>query len=427
MVAGTAEAERGRDITIAQVEPLIDAEEDLRDLADSGVGLIIVSRDFDLELERVAPDYPDVRFVAIDPVALHTELPNLTKIHFAVEDSAFLAGAAAAMTSQTGVVGFVGGLQTLPSEQSRTGFEQGARFWAPEITVLSMYVGPVENPRATARIQPDLAYDVATSIYTAGADVIFHDAGESGTGVVRAAREVSTGNRLWVIGSDIDEYQNSPSEIDRSHVLSSTIKRYDTAVTQAVNAFFDGSLESGDIILGLNEQGVGLSRSGGHLSEIDGVLKNLDGDVAFGHINVFSHSLVGPRWHLEPDLTVRLDLTESGCTAEIVGAGVVPNGRIRMQRGSVIAFELTNRTDGVGGLALRNIAPEVSLSDLAEEAQFGIPASYQAVLAISLVEPGGSTSMAALMSSSPFVPNCLLFESTTLPFNFAPLIASPGA
>jgi basic membrane lipoprotein Med (substrate-binding protein (PBP1-ABC) superfamily)/DNA-binding SARP family transcriptional activator len=427
MAAGAAAAELESDAIIERVKPLADPEADLRRLAETGAALIIVGREFDFDVELVAPDFPEVRFVAIDPVALHIQRPNITEIHFAVEDSAFLAGAAAARTSETGIVGFVGGLQTFPAERSRTGFEQGAMFEDPDITVISMYLGPVENPRTTARTQPDLAYELATEIYSTGADVIFHDAGESGAGVLRAAREMSSVQHLWVIGSGTDEYQTTSSAIDRSHILSSAIKRYDTAVTQAVEAFLDDTLESGDLTLGLAENGVALSRRGDRLTEMDGYLKNLDGDVAFGHVNVYAHSLIGPEWQREPDLTIHLEMTETSCVADVVGDHDVADGRVRLERGSVVIFEYTNRTDVVGGVALRTVSPGVGLSDLQEEARVGIPASLEAMLAISPVEPGATTSVAAVMAGSPMVPNCFLFELTGDPSDFPALIVSPGA
>ena len=196
-------------------------------------------------------------------MALHVTAPNITEIHFAVEDSAFLAGAAAARTTKTGVVGFIGGYQSLPSESARTGFEQGVVFEDPDVTVMSMYMGPVDNPGVKARTQPDLAAELAMAMYTDGADIIFHDAGESGLGVVQAARDLSDPSHLWVIGSNTDAYHTTSSEIDRSHVLTSTIKRYDAAVVEAVDAFLRDSLASGDIVLGLQEDGVGLSDAGG--------------------------------------------------------------------------------------------------------------------------------------------------------------------
>jgi basic membrane lipoprotein Med (substrate-binding protein (PBP1-ABC) superfamily)/DNA-binding SARP family transcriptional activator len=427
MIAGADAVERELDIEIERLEPLIDPEADLRHLVETGAALIIVGREFDLAMERVAPDYPEVRFVAIDPVFVHIELPSLTEFHFAVQDSAFLAGAAAARTSGTGVIGFVGGLQTLPAETSRTGFEQGALFADPDVTVVSRYLGPVENPLATAKTRPDLAFELSTAIFEGGADVIFHDAGESGSGVLHAAREMSTSRQLWVIGSDTDEYQITTSEIDRSHILSSTIKRYDSAVVDAVSAFLEGTLESGEVVLGLDDDAVGLSRSGDYLKDIDGFLKILDGEVAFGHVNVLGNSIVGPQWQSEPDVTIRLDMTDTSCMVETDGDSELLDGRVRVERGTVVVFEYINRTDGVGGVSLRTVPPGVSLAELNEEAKVGIPASFGDMLAISFVEPGATTSVAAVMAGSPFVPNCFVFDRTDADVDFPAMIVSPGA
>lgn len=95
-------------------------------------------------------------------------------------------------------------------------------------------------------------------------------------------------------------------------------------------------------------------------------------------------------------------------------------------------FEYTNRTALVGGIVLRTIEPGVTLADLSKEAEVGIPASLGAFQAMSAVEPAGSTRVASLMTSSSFVPNCVLFESggdfvsSAAESNIFPLIVSPG-
>jgi hypothetical protein len=237
---------------------------------------------------------------------------------------------------------------------------------------------------------------------------------------------MSTSRQLWVIGSDTDEYQITTSEIDRSHILSSTIKRYDSAVVDAVNAFLEGTLESGEVVLGLDDDAVGLSRSGDYLKDIDGFLKNLDAEIAFGHVNVFGHSLVGPLWQRNPDVTIRLDMTDTSCMVETDGDSEMLDGRVRVERGTVVMFEYINRTDGVGGVSLRTVPPGVSLADLNEEAKVGIPASFGDMLAISFVEPGATTSVAAVMAGSAFVPNCFVFDGTDADVDFPAVIVSPG-
>lgn len=433
MVAGARSAEREHELSIERVEPLIDPEADLRHIAETGADLIVVSSDFDGHVENVAPDFPDVHFVAIDPTVIHTRHPNVTEVNFAVDESAFLAGAAAALKSDTGVVGFVGGLQTFRSEQSRSGFEQGARFVDPDITMLSRYLGPVENPSTRANRSPDLARELAAALYAQGADVIFHDAGESGNGVLAAARDYPPGER-WIIGSNVDTYLTASSEIDRDYILSSTIKRFDSAVERSVAAFLDGSLEAGDSILGLAEDGVGLSREGGHLNSVSGQLTNLEGDAALGKIDVYDYSLNAPVWQLEHELLLDIDMQDDSCTAEIAGTAAIEDDTLRVEPAEVIAIEFVNRTNVVAGIGIDPVPPGTTTQQLDEEALVDVrPRSLGSPLALSAVEPAARTRLAAVMPRGPVSATCFIFDAyaddsaANLPAAIPALIITPEA
>ncbi len=432
MLAGAAAAEREHGLTIDLVEPLIDAEADLRQVAETGADLILVSSDFDTVVDRVASDYPDTSFVAIDPSWIKKEQPNVTEVHFAVEDSAFLAGVAAAMRSTSGVVGFIGGNPTFSVEQSRTGFEQGATFRNPDIKVLSSYLGPVENPGVKAIRSPDLAQELAAQLFAEGADVIFYDAGESGRGVVDAAREYEVGHP-WVIGSNVDAYVTAASGLDREYILTSTVKRFDRAVEQAVASFLDGTLQSGEQVLGFAEQAVGWSREGGHLDDVAGELDNLAGDIALGHLTVQDFALRSPGWQMDPDVTVRVAVGERSCTPEVVEGGEIEDGKLRLAPGRVIAFEFTNRADQAAGVGMYMVPAGTTLEALAGEALADFrPVSYGEVLGQSVIEPAGVTTLTALMPSAPFTASCLFDlipfggePSTELPIDFATVIVTP--
>lgn len=432
MLAGAAAAEREHDLAIELVEPLIDAEADLRQLAETGADLILVSSDFDIVIDRVVGDYPDTHFVAIDPSWIKKEHPNVTEVHFAVEDSAFLAGVAAAMRSTTGIVGFIGGNPTFSVEQSRTGFEQGAAFQDSDITVLSRYLGPVENPGVTAVRRPDLAKELAAQLFAEGADVVFYDAGESGRGVVAAAREPEAGHP-WVIGSNVDAYLTSASPLDREYILTSTVKRFDKAVEQAVTSFLDGTLESGEQVVGFAEHAVGLSREGGYLDDIAGHLDNLAGDIGVGHLTVQNFALRSAGWQMKPDITVRIAVGVRSCAPEVVEGGELEGGRLRLAPGRVIAFELANRGDEPVGVGTFIVPAGTTLDDLAEQARADVrPISYGEVLAQSVIEPTGVTTLTVIMPRVSIAVSCLFLSPfggeppTALPLDFAAVIVTPG-
>ncbi|MGI9608583.1 MAG: BMP family ABC transporter substrate-binding protein [Acidimicrobiales bacterium] len=425
MIAGVGQSERNHDIAVDLVSPLVDPEEKLRELAEAGLDLIVVGSDFDAYVERVAPDYPDVHWVAIDPVALHIQRPNISEVHFAVQDSAFIAGAAAALSTETSKVGFVGGLQSFRTESSRNGFEQGVGFEDPSIDVRSVFIGPVANPVAAIETSDDLAYDLAMEMYGDGVDVIFHDAGEAGEGVVRAAREFSARDQhVWTIGSDADEFL-TVSATDRQHVLSSTIKRFDIAVEAAIEDFIDGTLDPGDSVLGLTGDGVELSRTGEHLTPVDGRLTNLEAEIAFDHLRVSPFATREPEWQMTPDVTVDLTLRDDACEVAGVSGATLDGHELPVHRGHTIVFRLSNQSAVEGGVAIRSIPANVTLTDLIGEAEIGIPTSFQDLTAITLVELGGVTSAAAVVTGSPLVPNCLHYEVETTPNNFPALIVRP--
>ncbi len=416
MIAGALDAERQHDIEIDRGQPLVSAEDYLRRLADAGTDLVIVSREFDLAVEAVAPAYPDVQWVAIDPAAVHIEGPNIAEMHFEVEDSAFVAGAAAALTTDAGRVAFIGGYQTFRTERSRSGFEQGVRWIDPSIEVVSTFLGPFADPIARAELSNDAAWQLAQSLYDDGVDVIFHDAGASGAGVTRAANERSDEHaHVWTIGSDVDEFLTLPAA-DRDVVLTSTVKRFDAVTDTVIARYLDGNLESGETTIGFADGAVGLSRSGDHLVDIDGLLKNLEGDVEFEHILVSPHAERPPSWQLEADVFVDLTLTDSGCSVDAIRSADAGGDSItadpsllEVERGAIVAFDLTNASSDIAGLAVRTIPVGVTIEDLETEsaAENGIPESLQAILGITTAQLGARTGTAALVTGAPVVVNCI--------------------
>ncbi len=425
MIEGLATAEREFDIQVAQVVPLVDPEGELRSLAETGTDLIIVSTSYDRFVEPIALEFPEVRFVGLDPFALHADYDNVSEILFAVEESGFLAGVAAAMTTNTEIVAFIGAVPTPQVEAARTGFEEGVRFHDSDVQVLSRYIGPVENPMATAGAKPNLARDLATQLYGEGADVIFAVAGESGTGVIDAAVALSEPSRhLWVIGSDIDQH-GSVSAVEGAHVLSSAVKRFDTAVAISISSFLDETLTPGSATLGLDEDGVALSRTGGHLDDVSGQLANLEGDIAFGHIRVPKYPLRNPGWQIQPDIVWQLTIEGKRCFVTN-GPKVSAGGLVAVTPGDIVELEYANRTGEIAGLAFRTIPPGTSLAQLEEQALEGIPTSFDAILGATRVASGATTSLAMVMPNTRVVANCFLDPLETLPGDFMAMILTPA-
>jgi len=243
-----AQKDFGNDIETTLVERSNgnELEKELRNLAENKSDLIIaIGYYFSEPLAKVAKDYPATKFVLID-----ADLPdlkadsNITCVTFKDNEGAFLAGAAAALKSETGKIGFVGGADIPVINNFATGYTAGARYINPGIVVLSNYVATgVEgfNNPATAR-------KLALNQINDGADIIFHAAGNSGAGVFEAA---AAQNKL-AIGADVDQTFTVP-EAQQAYVLTSIIKGIDAAVVDVIQRQLEKKLDGGYIELGIKD------------------------------------------------------------------------------------------------------------------------------------------------------------------------------
>jgi basic membrane lipoprotein Med (substrate-binding protein (PBP1-ABC) superfamily)/DNA-binding SARP family transcriptional activator len=265
-------------------------EAELRRLSDEGIAVIFVFDGLAEDLDRIAADYLNVRYVLLDQVG---SAPNVAYLPFADAEGAFMAGAAAALTTRTGTVGFVGGTEWDVIWRLQAGYETGARAADPQVRVLTEYLtagfdfGGFQD--ATG------AEEAARRMYADGADVVFHAAGSAGLGVFEAAYSVSrsTGRHVWAIGVDSDQHESVlrlpgviRAERWQPHILTSVEKRMDTAVYDVLQDLANGSFAPGRHQLDLASGHLGLSYSGGYLDELRADLELLKAAVVRGEIQV---------------------------------------------------------------------------------------------------------------------------------------------
>ncbi|MCF6303733.1 MAG: BMP family ABC transporter substrate-binding protein, partial [Devosiaceae bacterium] len=83
-------------------------EQALRQFARRGSNPVVVAGfSWASALEKVAAEFPDTNFAIIDMVV---DAPNVRSVVFNEHEGSFLVGALAAMKSETGKIGFVGGM-----------------------------------------------------------------------------------------------------------------------------------------------------------------------------------------------------------------------------------------------------------------------------------------------------------------------------
>lgn len=287
IVTGLDRAAREFDLVRDNARPTADPPGEFRALAASGADLIVTDAAPPSYAADVFVDFPEVRFAVIDGVV---DSPNVTNVLFANEQGGYLAGVAAAMKSETGIVGFVGGLRLATIEAFRAGYEAGAHHVDPQIEVLATYVEerPETGIGTSAFARPDLGDERATALYDGGADVVFHAAGYSGFGVFDAAERQSEaqGRHLWAIGIDNDQWY-SVGVAQQQHILTSIIKRGDVAAFLATEQFIEGGFTPGVREIGLADGAFDFSREGDGLTgEMIARLESVTADIASGGVEV---------------------------------------------------------------------------------------------------------------------------------------------
>ena len=217
-------------------------EQALRNMARRGAQ-VVVAMGFAqaAAVETVAQEFPETKFTLIDMVV---DLPNVQSVIFKEHEGSFLVGMAAALASETGKVGFVGGMDIPLIRKFALGYVEGAKHINPDIDIFQNMTGTTPS----AWNDPTRGGELARSQFDRGADVVYAAAGGTGIGVYQAAKDAGK----LAIGVDSNQNYMHPGTM-----LTSMIKRVDVAVYESFRDAREGTWQGGIQILGLAEDGVG--------------------------------------------------------------------------------------------------------------------------------------------------------------------------
>ncbi len=255
---GVQRAEKDLDIVLRDVEPgnPTSIEPAMRAFAEKNFDLIIgVGFAQGPIMQKVARDYPNIKFAIIDGVIFEedgkTPKKNVASLVFREHEGSYLVGMIAAEKSKSNILGFVGGMDIPLIHRFATGYEEGAKSVDPDIRVIKNFVGVTDH----AWNNPGKGKELALAQIESGADVIFTAAGNSGLGafdaVEQAGKYPDGAAKHFVIG--VDSNQNA---VKPGFVLTSMVKRVDNAVYDAVKAVKEGKFEGGFQVFGLDKDGV---------------------------------------------------------------------------------------------------------------------------------------------------------------------------
>ena len=220
-------------------------EQGMRKVADRGATLIVAMGFAQADaVAAVAPDYPEIKFVAVDVCWVDDPAKNIYQACYKEHEGSFLVGMLAAMKSESGKIGFVGGMDIPLIRKFQGGYEQGAAYVNPDIEFSASYAGTTNDAWA----DPVKGAELTKAQIDSGADVVYHAAGYTGTGVLKAASDAG----VYGIGVDMNQNWMHPGS-----VLTSMLKRLDLTIFEQAEKVAAGTFESNIVFLGLAEGGVG--------------------------------------------------------------------------------------------------------------------------------------------------------------------------
>ena len=229
-------------------------------------------------IAAVAKDHPEVQFSIIDVSWL--DAPNLRQYAFKEHEGSYLVGIAAAHATQTGKVGFVGGMDIALIRKFACGYVGGAKSVNPDIAVYQNMTGTT----GAAWNDPAKGRELTQSQIDRGADVVYQAAGNTGIGVIQAASDAGK------LSIGVDSNQNG---IAPGSVLTSMLKRVDVAAYDTFMDAKEGRFTAGVQSLGLAEGGVdwALDSHNAHLitPEMKAAVEQARRDIIAGKIKVHNY------------------------------------------------------------------------------------------------------------------------------------------
>ena len=251
-----------------------DYMKEIGNLYDTGYKFIVTPGfKFETAIFKAQEKYKDAKFVILDgnphngdynPVVAE----NTVAIFFAEQEAGFLAGIAASVQLKEGELGFIGGMEIPAVQKFNWGFQQGVKYANENLgTKMSIkaenvvYQGSFDNVAAGQQL--------AATMFDNGVKAIFTAAGGVGVGAINEAKTRATaGNEAWIVGVDVDQYADGIYKDDKSIILTSAMKKIDTATFDMIKDELEGSFQGGKTLMfDAKNDGIGLPKENPNLSK----------------------------------------------------------------------------------------------------------------------------------------------------------------
>jgi basic membrane protein A and related proteins len=285
-----AKQKLGDQIEVKDLTPNKDGS-NRKEILDSLVGdgyqlLFGIGFAFTPDIVASAKENTDVQFAGVDVFdTLCTQKANLTCLGFKEHEGSFLVGAAAALKTESNTVGFIGGQEVELIKKFEAGYKAGVEYIneteGKDVKVVADYAGTTIQ----AFTDPAKGRELALKQIGQGADVLYHAAGSTGNGMIAEA----AANQKYAIGVDSDQSLTA-SPAEQKWILTSMLKRVDTAVQATIERFVAGQLTEGSVqSFGVKEGGVDYAKNEFNkelLGDMTTQLDEIKEKIASGEIKV---------------------------------------------------------------------------------------------------------------------------------------------
>ncbi len=238
---------------------------------------------------EICQNNPDKKYIVVDSTVTDSEgnamtLDNVYTMTFKDQESGFLAGVAAALTTKSGKVAVVNGMAFPSNVNYELGFMSGVKYAvenygaAAEYVEIPSYAGTdVFGNDVGGNYIGDFADEamgkvVGDALIDEGCDVIFVAAGAAGNGVFTAVKEAKD---VYVIGVDVDQYDDGETG-KRNIVLTSALKVMHSNVTLQLEKIYDGTFKGEDALLGADTDSTGYVSAEGRQQLSADAIEKLD-------------------------------------------------------------------------------------------------------------------------------------------------------
>ncbi len=249
-----------------QGETTQDYMNSIHDLVESGYEMIIAPGfKFEEAIGEAQTIYPEVYFTIIDGAPAEIG-PKTKSIFFAEQEAGFYAGIVSALTTKTGQLAFIGGMEIPSVQKFGWGYVAGVAYanqtYGTDASVTNyIYQGSFDDVTAGKTL--------AAAFYDSGVDIVFSAAGGVGVGVIEEGKtRRANGEDVWVVGVDVDQYYDGMYDDENSVVLTSAVKGLGVAAYDAIDSVINGTFEGGvSVVLDTTSDAVGLSENTQNLSQ----------------------------------------------------------------------------------------------------------------------------------------------------------------